>query len=125
MRLVYRQAVRSDVVTVTATQEYPYTDTIAGLQRMGNCILDCIEHEFVRDVVGSSMSTTRAFCGSLRMLITLPCYVRTLFSFPLRRLFFLSLSRDGGILSFAYKKYHSLYTSTVQNQSSVCVTDSL
>jgi len=93
MRLVYRQAVRSDVVTVTATQEYPYTDTIAGLERMGNCILDCIGHEFVRDVVGSSMSTTRAFCGSLRMLITLPCYVRILLSFPLRRLFSLSWRR--------------------------------
>jgi hypothetical protein len=122
MRLVYRQAVRSDVVTVTAIQEYPYKDTIAGIERMGNCILDCTGHEFVRPVVGSSMSTTRAFCVSLRMLITLPCYVRNPFSFPLPRPF---LYHDGGLLSFEYKKYRSLYTSTVQNQSSVGVTDSL
>jgi len=94
MRLVYRQPVRSDVVTVTATREYPYTDTIAGLERMGNCILDCIGHEFVRAVVGSTMSTTRAFCASLRMLITLPCYVRTVLSFPLRSLFFFSIMTE-------------------------------
>jgi len=89
---------------------------------MGNCILDCTGHESVRAVVGSSMSTTRAFCASLRMLITLPCYVRTLLSFPLPRLF---LYHDGGLLSFEYKKYRSLCTPTVQNQSSVGVTDSL
>jgi len=89
MRLVYRQAVRSDVVSVTAIQEYPYRDTIAGIERMGNCILDCTEHEFVRAVVGSS-TATRAFCASLRMLITLPCYIRTLLSFPLPHLFSLS-----------------------------------
>jgi hypothetical protein len=46
---------------------------MARIQRMGNCILDCTEHEFVQAVVGSSMSTTRAFRASLRMLITLPC----------------------------------------------------
>jgi hypothetical protein len=113
---------RSDVVTVTAIQDYPYSDTIAGIERMGNCILDRTGHEFVRAVVGSSMSTTRAFCASLRMLITLPCYVRTLLSFPLPRLF---LYHDGGLLSFEYKEYRSLYTSTVQNQTSVGVTDSL
>lgn len=99
MRLVYRQAVRSDVATVTTIEEYPYRDTIARIERMGNYILDCTGHEFVRAVVVSTctMSTTRAFRASLRMLVTLPCFVRTLLSFPLPRLF---LYRDGGLLSF-------------------------
>ena len=87
MRLECRQPMRSDVVTATTKQEYPYRDTIAEIERMGNCILDCTGHEFVRAVVGSFQSTTRPFPSSHSMLITLPCYVRTVVSFPLPRLF--------------------------------------
>jgi len=46
MRLVYRQTVRSVVATVTTIEGYPYRDTVARIEKMGNCILDCTGHEF-------------------------------------------------------------------------------
>lgn len=114
MLLVYRQAVRPDEVIVTANNSIHTGTQQQGQREWGIAFGTVLGMSLCGLWQGSSLCVTTAFCASLRMLITHPCYVRTLLSLLLPRLF---LCRDGGVLSIEYKKQRSLHNCTVQNQS--------